>query len=105
MMYCFILNLLVLANYCACGSDSTASLPLSRPSTLTFVDDREDWRRCLPEKLRDQKGAPLHKITLESTSNPSKTVTVYLLGTSHVSRTSCEDAKLLMEYARPGEMQ
>ena len=104
IMNYFILSLLAIANYYyVLGSDSAVSLPLSLPSTQTFADDREDWRKFLPEKLRDSKGAPLHKIIIETTSNPSKTVTVYLLGTSHVSRTSCEDAKLLMEYARPGE--
>jgi hypothetical protein len=100
----FILGLLLFANYCIKETHpaSAASLPLSNPSSTT-VFEGEEWRRHLPEKLSNRNGAPLHKIIIESTSNPLKNVTVYLLGTSHVSRTSCEDAKLLMEHARPGE--
>jgi hypothetical protein len=100
----FILGLLLFANYCIKKAypASAASPSLSNPSSTT-VFEGEEWRRHLPEKLSNRNGAPLHKIIIESTSNPVKNVTVYLLGTSHVSRTSCEDAKLLMEHARPGE--
>ncbi len=69
----------------------------------------EDWRRSLPPGLRDEKGAPLHRIIIEQCndndeSSSGKKVTLYLLGTSHVSRTSCQDAKLLMEHVRPGNV-
>ena len=81
-----------------------ASPPLqSSHSAVSLVDEVEEWRKHLPDTLRDTNGAPLHKITIQSESYPQNKVTVYLLGTSHVSRTSCEDAKLLMEYAQPGE--
>ena len=66
------------------------SLPLSE----------EDWRQSLPSKLRDNKGAPLHRLVARSQAG-NETVTIYLLGTSHVSRTSCLDAELLMEHVRP----
>ena len=66
------------------------SLPLSE----------EDWRESLPTKLRDKKGAPLHRLVARSKAG-NETVTIYLLGTSHVSRNSCLDAELLMEYVRP----
>jgi hypothetical protein len=97
----FIIYLILTGIVCVSGSYPTGSVPFSL-SSATSIEDGEEWRKCLPEKLSDRKGAPLHKIIIESTSNPRKRVTVYLLGTSHVSRTSCEDAKLLMEYARPG---
>ncbi|KAL7503039.1 hypothetical protein ACHAXN_000891 [Cyclotella atomus] len=84
----FILGLLAIVYCCIQG-------------TYPAVFEGEEWRRHLPEKLSDRNGAPLHKLMIESPSNPLKNVTVFLLGTSHVSRTSCEDAKLLMEYARP----
>lgn len=54
----------------------------------------EDWRRSLPPQLRNEKGAPLHRVELNG-------VILYLLGSSHVSRTSCEDAKILMQHVRP----
>lgn len=59
---------------------------------------------ALPAKLRDTQGAPLHRITIQPqrwSTSCSGNVTVYLLGTSHVSRTSCEDAQLLMDHVRP----
>ena len=59
-------------------------------------DTPEDWRMSLPPELRNQKGAPLHRIELHG-------AVIYLLGTSHVSRTSCDDARLLMQHVRPGK--
>ena len=99
--YC-IFVLLIIAN---CFHTYPAAPPplQSSHSAVSFVDEGEEWRTHLPDTLRDTNGAPLHKITIESESNQQNKVTVYLLGTSHVSRTSCEDAKLLMEYAQPGE--
>ncbi|KAL3792428.1 hypothetical protein HJC23_001546 [Cyclotella cryptica] len=94
------------------SSDPSTSLPSSPPTFSTcvynsddsfesFSEEGEEWRKYLPLKLRHRKGAPLHRVILESRSNPGSQVTLYLLGTSHVSRSSCEDAKVLMEYARP----
>ena len=54
------------------------------------------WRLNLPPKLRSERGAPLHRIEMDG-------VVIYLLGTSHVSRASCDDARLLMQHIRPGE--
>ena len=80
--------------------------------TTNETIDHDEWRTLLPQQLRNEKGAPLHRIILEFESHPgrakeqyshNKKVTLYLLGTSHVSRTSCQDAKLLMEHVRPGE--
>lgn len=64
----------------------------------------EEWRYTLPATLRDKQGAPLHRLIIRpQTWSKSCTgnVTVYLLGTSHVSRTSCQDAELLMDHVRP----
>ncbi len=57
-------------------------------------------------KLRDNQGAPLHRVIIQPQSwskscTGNATVTIYLLGTSHVSRTSCQDAELLMDHVRP----
>lgn len=113
-----ILNLLALLLTTACNvrasTNPSTSLPSTPPTCSTcvynsddssesFLDEEEEWRKYLPLKLRERKGAPLHRVTLGSRSNPRSKVTLYILGTSHVSRASCEDAKLLMEYARPGE--
>lgn len=67
--------------------------------STTAIDDaiQDDWRRSLPPGLRNEKGAPLHRIEMNNG------VILYLLGSSHVSRTSCDDAKLLMQHVRPGE--
>ena len=64
---------------------------------LLLDDEEDDWRRNLPPGLRNNKGAPLHRIELGSG------VVLYLLGSSHVSNTSCDDVRLLMQHVRPGE--
>ena len=68
------------------------------PSTVDSLTDtpEDDWRQSLPPGLRNRNGAPLHRIQFNG-------AVIYLLGTSHVSRTSCDDARLLMQHVRPGE--
>ncbi len=68
------------------------------PSIAESLNDapEDDWRKSLPPELRNQNGAPLHRIELNG-------AVIYLLGTSHVSRTSCDDARLLMQHVRPGK--
>lgn len=97
-----MLSSLVIASVlCSVNSHAETSLSYnSRPNT------EEGWRYSLPTKLRDNQGAPLHRVIIQpqswSKSCPGNaTVTVYLLGTSHVSRTSCQDAELLMDHVRP----
>ncbi len=71
-------------------------------ASSTLINDAlkdEDWRRSLPPGLRNEKVAPLHRVLMDVG------VVLYLLGSSHVSRESCDDAKLLMEHVRPGEHQ
>ena len=68
------------------------------PSVAESLNDtpEDDWRMSLPSELRNRNGAPLHRVELNG-------AVIYLLGTSHVSRTSCDDARLLMQHVRPGE--
>lgn len=75
-------------------------------------DDNEDeeWRKSLPIQLQQRRGT-LHRL-LVPYGNRNKDTTkaelgddglceIYLLGTSHVSKDSCIDARLLMEHIRP----
>jgi pheromone shutdown protein TraB len=84
-----------------------AGISLSSSAVVqTTLETQEGWRHSLPVELRDKQGAPLHRLIIKprawSKSYPGNvTVTVYLLGTSHVSRTSCQDAELLIDYVRP----
>ncbi|CAM9447083.1 unnamed protein product [Heterosigma akashiwo] len=55
----------------------------------------------LPEKLRQRKGA-LCRFLMTTGQCPYQHVCeVYLLGTAHVSRESCEDVNILMDYVQP----
>lgn len=65
--------------------------------TVDSLNDNpeDDWRKTLPSGLRNRDGAPLHRIEMNG-------AVIYLLGTSHVSRSSCDDARLLMQHVRPG---
>ena len=70
--------------------------------------DTDDWRSDLPEQLKQRKGAlyrflvptgvPLQNIPGSADENLCE---VYVLGTAHVSKDSCEDVKLLMEHVQP----
>ena len=77
------------------------SAPQSIATTSTTTNDaltsQDEWRSSLPQELQNNKGAPLHRIEMGGG------VVLYLLGSSHISRTSCDDVRLLMQYARPGE--
>ena len=75
-------------------NDSHTIFPSNADSLMDAPED--DWRQSLPPGLRNRNGAPLHRIELNG-------AVIYLLGTSHVSRTSCDDARLLMQHVRPGE--
>ena len=80
---------------------SLPSTPQTIATTLTTKNDtltsQDEWRSSLPSELQNNKGAPLHRIEMGGG------VVLYLLGSSHISRTSCDDVRLLMQYARPGE--
>jgi hypothetical protein len=75
-------------------NDSHKIFPSNADSLMDTPED--DWRQSLPAGLRNRNGAPLHRIELNG-------AVIYLLGTSHVSRTSCDDARLLMQHVRPGK--
>lgn len=99
-----LLSSLILASF-LCSVNSHAETSLSSHNSRTNTE--EGWRYSLPTKLRDNEGAPLHRVIIQPQSwsklctGNNATVTIYLLGTSHVSRTSCQDAELLMEHVRP----
>ena len=81
---------------------SLPSAPQSIATTSTLDNDalipsKDEWRSSLPSKLQNNKGAPLHRIEIGGG------VVLYLLGSSHISRTSCDDVRLLMQHVRPGQ--
>jgi pheromone shutdown protein TraB len=89
-----------------CSVSAHASGTSLSSSAVVQTNIEEGWRQSLPAKLRDKQGAPLHRVVIQpqawsKSCTGNVTVTVYLLGTSHVSRTSCQDAELLMDHVRP----
>jgi hypothetical protein len=76
-------------------SSFAATLDDQEEDAVDTVIEGEDWRKTLPKGLRNEKGAPLHRMEIDDG------VILYLLGSSHVSRDSCDDAKLLMQHVRP----
>ena len=78
----------------------------------TFVQEDENrssaideaWREQLPHQLQQRRGT-LHRLLVPmssaSTSGQIDVVEIYLLGTSHVSKDSCDDARLLVEHICP----
>ena len=86
------------------GYNGDATLQKNDTTTIALDDalllddsEEDDWRRKLPPELRNNKGAPLHRIEMGDGD-----VVLYLLGSSHVSVTSCDDVRLLMQHVRPG---
>ncbi|GFH60484.1 hypothetical protein CTEN210_16960 [Chaetoceros tenuissimus] len=81
------------------GGSSTIS---SSHSSLT--DIHEVWRDELPEQLQNRRGA-LMKFVLPTgatdTNGVAQMCDVYVLGTAHVSKDSCEDVKFLMKHIKP----
>ena len=76
-------------------------------SKLLSVQNDETWRSQLPPRLQQRRGA-LHRFLLPTghkrmvNSFVEEIVCeVYILGTAHVSKDSCEDVKLLMEHVKP----
>ena len=74
----------------------------NRPSAI----DEEAWREQLPHQLQQRRGT-LHRllVPMPNASSSGQTtndvVEIYLLGTSHVSKDSCDDARLLVEHICP----
>ena len=75
--------------------------------------EEEFWREQLPHQLKERRGT-LHRLLVpmpraasrlkeqvDSNGVDDNIVEIYLLGTSHVSKDSCEDARLLVEAVCP----
>ncbi len=67
--------------------------------------EEELWRMNLPTQLQKRRGS-LHRILIaagntNNSHNRPITCELYLLGTAHVSKDSCADAKLLMQHVKP----
>jgi len=76
-------------------------------SQHTKKEEEKDWRSQLPEQLQERQGA-LHRILVPTIHRkPNGSINdryycqVYLLGTAHVSNSSCVDVRLLMESVKP----
>lgn len=61
-------------------------------SEESISNDCEAWRHELPSSLRNR--TTLYKFNLDG-------CTVYLLGTSHISKSSCNDVQELMSHVKP----
>jgi hypothetical protein len=80
------------------GSSETA---ISSQSPIVELDDNI-WRNELPEQLQKRRGALFKFLIPTGVDSPNGNMCeVYVLGTAHVSKDSCEDVKLLMEHVRP----
>jgi pheromone shutdown protein TraB len=64
----------------------------SKWNTTNNNNPELSWRQSLPLSLQQRK--TLHRFTLYG-------CTVYLLGTSHISRSSCHDVQELMSHVKP----
>lgn len=74
-------------------SKTISSPDTSKPSNYTVPD----WKKGLPEPLPSRR--TLERIHIPLTSNTK--VTVYLLGTSHVSNDSSADVRVLLNASQP----
>jgi len=101
-------NANVITNEASMPETSNVASSSSFPVADNCAETEDDmWRQELPVQLQKRRGA-LHKILVPTgvTSNDGgiqqeELCEVYLLGTAHVSKDSCEDVKLLMDYVQP----
>jgi len=100
------------------SSNTTSSIGSILENTSTTVD-KDDWKKDLPPSLQNRR--TLYRFFLPRTTsrhlqkqhlNPADGTfsedygcEVLLLGTSHISSSSCDDVKHLMNFARPGKFQ
>lgn len=90
------------------SSDINTGVRVEAEPKTSKNTENNDWRNDLPEQLQKRKGA-LHRFLMPTgvpfqnppTSPNENICEVYLLGTAHVSKDSCEDVKLLMDHVRP----
>jgi hypothetical protein len=73
----------------------TAAATATLPSTNNATAGTDAWRSEFPAGLQN-------RTTLHRFSFPRDNVELYLLGTSHVSRGSSDDARQLMQHVQPG---
>jgi len=87
----------------ALGIDETKT-HLTHHEKLNTDEELEEWRSGLPQQLQERRGS-LHRIIFRQNDNEgygeNESVCIYLLGTAHVSRESCVDARSLMNFAKP----
>lgn len=98
------------ADYVASGSGAGADAPSVAASlsahengddvVVEEEEEEEEWRRSLPPLLRRRRGT-LRRLILPAGDQEDEGCELYLLGTSHVSRDSCDDARLLVEHVKP----
>ena len=74
--------------------NATNSIPQSSDESEIIANSSPEqiWRQSLPPTLQNRK--TLHKLDIFG-------CTVYLLGTSHISRSSCDDVQQLMSHVQP----
>ena len=89
-------------------NEATTTTTTTNTTTTVATTTIEEWRNQLPLEL--QKRTTLHRFFLPSSpfsheSSSSPPCEVFLLGTSHISASSCSDVQLLMDYARPGKKE
>jgi pheromone shutdown protein TraB len=84
------------------GGSSEISV-ISRSPNIELEEN--SWRNELPAQLQKRRGALLKFLMPTGVYSPDGNIEqmceVYVLGTAHVSKDSCEDVKLLMEHVRP----
>ena len=84
-------------------SDHLKDVNIAKADFSQF-NEEESWRSNLPLTLQQRRGS-LHRILIPSKNERSNDeisfCELYLLGTAHVSKDSCEDARLLMDYIKP----
>ena len=89
--------------------DQLLEEPNAAPQVPVGNSAANAWRNELPAQLQKRRGA-LYRFLMPTgvqSQNPNTGIheenmcEVYVLGTAHVSKDSCEDVKLLMEHVRP----
>ena len=98
------LVLLLCSDYCCHGfffKTKTTASAFGIPKKTANITKKNltipEWRKALPDPLPQRRTLELIHIPL----SPKTQVTVYLLGTSHVSNSSCTDVRILLNATKP----
>jgi pheromone shutdown protein TraB len=88
------------------GSTTEAAAPVTPEvqSNVTFSGE-DEWRNEFPEQLRKREGS-LYRFLIPTgfpaaDGQSDHLCEVYILGTAHVSKDSCDDVKTLMKHVKP----